>query len=880
MKKLYFLFPVLLSINFCAAETINFIDQNFKIKLLEADVSNQISKNILGNYFKIDANNDGEIQVLEALEVSYLDVSNSTISSIDEISNFSNLVELRCYSNEFNVLNVNNLINLKRLYCMENQIETIDVSNLINLEFFYCSQNLLTSLNLNGLINLQKLSFSFNLISSIDFMGLTNLTELYCNGNTFATFDLTLLSNLQKVNCANNQLTEVNVTGLNNLKEINCSNNQLTTLTLSNLINLEKVNCSNNTITALNFSGSNNLKELNCSSNTIPQSDIINLSSLLNLNYGQNQLTDLDLTNLPNLTNLSCGGNLFTSLTLIGVPNLKIFDSSYGVLTALDLSNCPNLESVFCYNNQIQILDFTNLNKLSLFNVSNNQLNSLFIRNGKVQSPTLCSLNDNPNLAYVCIDDDEVNFGNFIVYLYPACTVNTYCSFNPGGIFYTIQGNTKFDYNANGCDVLDVNNPYLKLVISNGTTSGNLISNNIGSYTIPVQAGTYTIVPILENPLYFNISPSATAVTFPSATSPYNQDFCITANGIHNDLEVTILPANNARPGFDAKYKIIIKNKGTNNQSGFVNLSFNDAILDFVSASPIIPIQTTNNLTWSFVNLAPFETREIVLTLNLNSPTETPSVNVGDTLNYTTTISSLNDETPLDNTSILNQIVVNSFDPNDKTCLEGTTVSPSMVGQYVHYMIRFENNGTANAENIVVKDMIDTNKFDIASLLPISSSHSFITRITATNKVEFIFENINLPFDDANNDGYVAFKIKTKPTLVVGNTFSNNASIYFDYNAPIVTNTATTTIQALGTTDFDFSTYFALAPNPAKDVLNMQTKNDVVISSASIYNTIGQLVLVVTEPNSSIDVSTLKTGNYFIKVISNKGNSVSKFLKE
>ncbi len=55
-----------------------------------------------------------------------------------------------------------------------------------------------------------------------------------------------------------------------------------------------------------------------------------------------------------------------------------------------------------------------------------------------------------------------------------------------------------------------------------------------------------------------------------------------------------------------------------------------------------------------------------------------------------------------------------------------------------------------------------------------------MTKISETNKVEFIFENINLPFDDATNDGYVAFKIQTNPSLVVGDSFSNTASIYFD----------------------------------------------------------------------------------------------------
>jgi len=197
-------------------------------------------------------------------------------------------------------------------------------------------------------------------------------------------------------------------------------------------------------------------------------------------------------------------------------------------------------------------------------------------------------------------------------------------------------------------------------------------------------------------------------------------------------------------------------------------------------------------------------------------------------------------------------------------------------------MISFENTGTFPAQNVVVKDMIDAAKFDVNSIVPIKGSHSFVTNITAGNKVEFIFENINLPFDDANNDGYIAFKIKTKPTLVVGDTFTNNASIYFDYNFPIVTNTASTTIQALSVQNFEFSNYFIVYPNPVNNTLNLSSKENIEVSSINIYNTLGQLVLVIpnAQNTKSIDVSSLSAGNYFIKINSDKGTSNTKFIKK
>ncbi|MBK7525155.1 MAG: hypothetical protein IPI53_13685 [Saprospiraceae bacterium] len=115
----------------------------------------------------------------------------------------------------------------------------------------------------------------------------------------------------------------------------------------------------------------------------------------------------------------------------------------------------------------------------------------------------------------------------------------------------------------------------------------------------------------------------------------------------------------------------------------------------------------------------------------------------------------------------LENVIVGSYDPNDKTCLQGQYFHPDSVGKFVDFLIRFENTGNFAAENVVVKDIIDTSTFDVSSLLITDASHEVYTRIAA-NKVEFIFENIQLPFEDETNDGYVAFKIKTKSTLILG----------------------------------------------------------------------------------------------------------------
>ncbi len=816
MKKLYFLFFFTIGL-LANAQIVNIPDANFKAKLLESNTTNYIALDLVGNSFQIDSNSNGEIEVNEASQVGSLILNNSFISSLTGIEYFSNLTEL---------------------YCEVNLLTSLDFSMLTNLQILHCTQNPLTSLNVNGLTNLEALYCGNGQLTILDVSGLINLRELDCSQNSLSSLVLNSLPNLEILSCNDNQINSLDISDLLSIKELYCFENQITSLDATGLINLERLWCYTNQLTSLNLIGLSNLVHLACS---------------------QNQLYELNFNGLINLRTLSCNNNQIALLDLNSLENLELVECNYNNLSSLDVNGLTNLNYLKC---------------------NNNQLTSLFIKNGSLES-TLEFFN-NPTLNYICVDDFQINtVQSMIAFGFPNCHINSYCTFMPGGVYYTITGYQRWDSNYNGCDAFDIPFPHMQInKINAGNLVGTYYTNVSGQYNINTQAGMDTYIPNLENPSYFNIFPTSFTVDFPTQTSPFNQDFCVTANGVKSDVEIVLLPITPARPGFDADYKLVYRNKGNQIENGSVSLTFDDTRLDYVAANPIYNTTAINSFTWNYTNLQPFETREIILTFNVNSPMETPAVNNGDILNYTATITTANtDETPIDNTFILDQIVVGSYDPNDKTCLEGTTIAPTEVGNYVHYVIRFENTGTFPAENIVVKDMIDLDKFDLATLIPLKGSHDFYTRING-NKVEFIFENINLDFNDATNDGYVVFKIKTLPSLVLGDTFTNNANIYFDYNFPITTNTYTTTVATLSTQDFDFGTYFTLYPNPAKDVLNIQTKQDLEVNSIEIYNQLGQIVMATTNVINSVDVANLASGTYFVKVNTEKGSANAKFVKE
>ena len=746
---------------------------------------------------------------------------------------------------------------------------TVFNAQIVNIPDANFKAKLLSANTTNGIASNganQNIVIDTNGDNEIQISEALNVSKLFIPGqagNMIA--DLTGINqftNLTSLSAFNNALTNLQISGLSNLQVIHVANNNLTTLSVNNLNSLQNLTVTNNQLTNLSITNTPNLQTLSCSGN---------------------QLISVDISNFPNLLTLECNNNLIATLALNNNNNLANISASNNQLTTIPFGEAPNLSNLYINNNLFTTIDVGQLTQLGNFNFSNNpNLISFNIKNGKhnYTQNAIPIFSNTPNLKYICVDDFELGIIYSLVNYYNQSNVvlNSYCSFTPGGNFHTIQGTTKYDTSNNGCDINDPAKAFQKFSITNSLNSGNMIASASGSYSIPVNTGSHTITPILENPSYFNISPTSFVANFPAQTSPLTQNFCLTANGTHNDLEVIILPITAASPGFDAKYKIVYKNKGTTTQYGTLVFNYNDNLMNFANATLAPNSQTTGVLNWNFTNLLPFETEELTLTFNLNTPTQTPALNGGDVLHYTAQINGTTDETPADNMFTLNQTIVNSFDPNDKTCLQGATIESAQVGDYVHYLIRFENTGTANAQNIVVKDEIDISKYDLSSLIALNASHNFITRITG-NIVEFIFENIQLPFDNATNDGYVSFKIKTKADLTVSDSFSNLAKIYFDYNHPIVTNTYVTTVQnVLGTSEIsNDKAELTIYPNPVKDVLNIQSKNQIV--KAEIYDTNGRILISASLKGNSINVSELSKGNYIIKLSSKDKTSVHKFIK-
>ena len=838
----------------------------------------------------------------------------------------SSLSTLDCSENALSVLNLADAVNLTSLTASSNLLHTITIGASATLTDLMFQQNKMTSLNFSTFSGLQHLNLSKNLFTAVNFTGLNSVQSIDCSENNLAALDASNLPMLTELLCGGNDimsdlflmnnnaaadLLSLSLTGNYSLEHI-CAD-PVDYAVVENSINAVPLNgitldstcvCSGPCADSIVFipdanfkakligSTPTNFRTRNLagqyfaadanSDGEIQRSEAANVFSI---NVNQSVISSLEgIGSFVNLGVLDCVGNTITSLDLSNNSQLVVLDCNINGMISLDLSGLTKLQNLDCGVNQLTSLDLGNMVNLNRLQLNGNpQLNTLFIKNGKDEAQLFIS--GTPNLQYICADESQVDQIAAILLAdgNTTCAVNSYCSFTPGGVYYTVKGHSRYDLDGNGCSDSDFVFHNMKINVSNGEITNVLIGDSSAAYNYYAEAGLNTITPVLEHPEYFNISPASFPADFPEMESPLIQNFCITANGVHPDLEIAVIPVGAAVPGFNAEYKIVYRNKGTHTQSGSVNFNYDLLYSDFTSAVPAPLVNFDGHVSWNFADLLPYEIRTMYVTLEINQPMGEYPVDAGDVLYFTSEIiSAATDDMPADNIFSLNQTVLNSLDPNDKTCLQGTIVGPESVGNFVHYLIRFENLGTFSAQNVVVKDIIDIAKYDMSSLLPVDGSHAFTTRITEGNKVEFIFEGINLPFDNDNNDGYVAFKIKTLPSLEVGDTFSNTASIYFDYNYPIVTNTATTTIAELGTSDFEFADHFTLYPNPVADDLHLKIKSDLDVSSIAVYNALGQLVLAI--PNASgveaIDTSNLQSGNYYIKIHTDYGSSTAKFLKK
>jgi Secretion system C-terminal sorting domain len=553
---------------------------------------------------------------------------------------------------------------------------------------------------------------------------------------------------------------------------------------------------------------------------------------------------------------------LLTDLTTGETTNLAVVPGTSSPVSVVTIRNEANNSSC------------TSVNP-AFFGAMNNNFNSATNYNGQTALMTASSvlIPNNPyHIKLVVADRLDTAFDS-TVFLEaggftsgpPQCTdkiqLVAFVDSNNNGIKET----TENDFNY-GSFVLEKNNTGVQNFIASPIGTYVLFDNNPlntydFNYQINPEYAPYYTTPITN----FN------DVNIPVGSMTQTIYFPMTLAVGYNDVTITVVPSSSPRPGISYTNKIVYKNLGVNATSGTINF-IKDSNTTITSCTQTGIINNPTGFVFNFSNLQPYETRTFDITMQTPP---IPTVNIGDLLVNSATITAPANDINLVNNSFINsQIVVASYDPNDKMEAHGNKIlfSSFTANDYLTYTIRFQNTGTANAINVRLEDLLNA-KYDSQSIRMISSSHAYVLE-RINNKLKWRFDYINLvsSAQDFNlSQGYVTFKIKLKPGFAVGDIIPNTANIYFDTNPPIATNTFTTQFTStLANANFD-SSNFMIFPNPANNVIqiNLQNTNE-TLESIQINDILGKSILKISTISSkqqSIDVSNLSKGVYFVEII-------------
>ncbi|MFT3911203.1 MAG: T9SS type A sorting domain-containing protein [Ferruginibacter sp.] len=586
----------------------------------------------------------------------------------------------------------------------------------------------------------------------------STLQSLTCTGNQWLSSLPPLPASLRYLRCTGNHLSSVNIAGTQ-VDTLICGSqfdyapldHILTSIVLNN--SLKYLDCSNGRLSGLPALP-NTLRYLNC------------VGQLYHTNPEDVQLILGSLPPLPDsLRTLICGYNALTSLpdlpahlTYLDCSNTKATNPG-GAVIGTGITSLPKLP-----------------NGLQTLSCSSCDLHCL---------PHLPASLQSLNYAWndiLCLP----NSGNYVLAgsstTLPLCTAlnNPYeCESNP-----VVTGRLYYDNNSNG--MKDAGENYksnVKVYLSNGNIA---YSNDDGYFAVVADSGNNVLH--IVSPTYYNAVPSSINYSFTSFDTVAYDLIALQPTANVDSLTISIVPLYDPVPGEPFSYAIRFENLGTTTLSPNLVLNYDNNRLHFVSGPPGA-VNNGNTVSFSTSNFTPADIDWANMHFTVDA-----GASMGDMLYATATITASSAVATATDSSV----ILSSYDPNDKKATTNLSLQEVSSGKYIEYLIRFQNTGTTTARNIRITDDLST--LLNTSTVQIQSASHLCNVKQQGRKLTFKFDNINLPDMNSNepaSHGFIKFRVKPNSNVATGANIPNNASIYFDFNSPVVTNTATTHILSI-----------------------------------------------------------------------------------
>jgi hypothetical protein len=481
--------------------------------------------------------------------------------------------------------------------------------------------------------------------------------------------------------------------------------------------------------------------------------------------------------------------------------------------------------------------------------------------------------------TYTCVVTDQSNgcTGTGYYYVY-----NGNYSLITGSIYADLNGNCTMDGNETSTIPLTIT-AYNASAQPVGWAS---VNYNSGTYQLylPPTAGTYTLS--VSNPYYYWYSNVASSCSNNTITLNGNCDTLQNVNlgyqpVVGQDLHVSSY-CGAARPGFQRWIYINYFNPGTTTENATVKMKV-DSQLSFGGSTPAPTAINGNIIEWNVGNLAPGQYGNIYATENVPA-----AIPLGTPVSDSTWIEPITGDNYVnDNYSNCHSTTTGSFDPNMKEVYADNMDASGAIDTSatdLYYTVHFQNTGTDTAFTIVVRDTISS-LLDLSSFEMIAGSHPLSYSIEPGRTLQVRFDNILLPDSNHNeplSHGYFQYKIHTNPGLQAGDQIDNTAAIYFDFNAPVMTNTVQTPVQlsvvGIKKVKTDLQAY--VFPNPSNTGSFTIRINDASYKQLhfTLYNAAGMKVAdkqLPSQPTHEISTAGLGSGIYFYQLINADGKKLN-----
>lgn len=731
-----------------------------------------------------------------------LDISSTFVRSINHID---------CPAHSINSIEgIEYFISLDSFFCNDNSISFID-SLPESIEYLDCSMNLIDSI-INLPINLHTLECSRNRISKLGNLP-SSLIILNCAANNIDSLP-DLPNSLEELNCMwnfhENILPELPI----NLKSLICGGNYIRHLpVLPN--NLSYLSCVGNPITTIDSLPTSllNLECDNCDLNSLPHLP----NSLLLLSCGNN-----NLNNLPNLPDslqfLSCRTNNLDSLSndsILPINLVQLYCSENRLKKLPLLQN--NLRFLFCNTNQLSELPSLP-NSLSILDCVDNDLTSLPELPSNLHRLN-CSFNrDLTCLPYLPIslltliyDSTSINCIPNIINMSaysPVFGTHPFCNplLHSCPSFTSISGSTFIDINANCIiDASEGSVQNISLILQNDTIIIQQVStlyNGIYAFDL-LPVDTYNIhMDTIESPFYIPCIPSGydTFVIDSGTVIFTDRNFALQCKPGFDIGTTGLIRTGQIRPATPASFDLHAGDMASlyglhcTNIAGNISVAYSGPMhyTGVISGTLLPDSILPNRLVWNIPDFSLLNYNEAI---KPNFFVDSSAM-IGDLVCFTIEVTpSIGDRIPSNNTFSQCFDVRAAYDPNYKEASPSGSITSSQ--DWMYYTIHFQNLGNSYAENIYVWDTIDPT-LNLNTIQVMGASHNQFMQVFNNNRsVLFNFQSIFLE-DSATNEpashGWVQYRIKPNAGLAEGVQIHNTASILFDLNAPVITNTVTNRI--------------------------------------------------------------------------------------